>query len=225
MSRRIVCYGDSLTWGLDSFTTVAEDLKNIGANRYGASTRWPRVAASMLGNEFEVLEEGLNGRTTVHHDPLMADYETNGRETLAAIMHSHKPIDCVVLMLGTNDLKCHLGLTPYQVANGAGILVSDLQTMQIWRDQPRIILVAPPLIFDKLEWGFIGARAKSAACPSLYCDQAKARACDFLDASRIIEIPDPTVTGGDGIHLSPQNSIDLGNAVAVELFRVFERQG
>lgn len=224
MPRRIVCYGDSLTWGVDSFTAVAEDARKIGANRFGSSTRWPRVAASVLGNEFEVLEEGLNGRTTIHHDPLMAEYETNGRQTMAAIMHSHKPIDCVVLMLGTNDLKCHLGLTPFQVANGAGILVSDLQAMQIWGDQPNIILVAPPLIFDKLEWGFVGARAKSAACPALYRDQAKARACDYLDASKTIEIPDPTVSGGDGIHLSPQNSIDLGNAIAAEVSRVFERR-
>lgn len=224
MGRRIVCYGDSLTWGLDSFTPVAEDTRKIGANRFDSSRRWPRVAASVLGSDFDVLEEGLNGRTTVHHDPLMAEYETSGREPMATIMHSHKPIDCVVLMLGTNDLKCHLGLTPYQVANGAGILVSGLQAMQIWGDQPRILLVAPPLIFDKLEWGFVGARAKSAACPSLYCDQAKARACDFLDASKIIEIPDPNIHGGDGIHLSPKNSIDLGKAVAVELLRVFERQ-
>ncbi|KAH8059407.1 GDSL-like Lipase/Acylhydrolase [Aureococcus anophagefferens] len=111
--------------------------------------------ATLLGSGYAVVEEGLNGRTTVHPDPLMGDYDANGRATLAAILHSHKPFGVVVLMLGTNDLKTHLALTPEQIAKGASTLVGDVFKMGVTRsaERPKVLLVAPPKVWDKPEWG------------------------------------------------------------------------
>ncbi|KAJ8604451.1 hypothetical protein CTAYLR_000916 [Chrysophaeum taylorii] len=161
----------------------------------------------------EIVEEGLNGRTTIHDDPLMSEYCVNGRTTLAAIAHSHKPLACAVVMLGTNDLKAHLNLNPHQVARGAGVVAGDLLKIA-----PRVLLVAPPVVYEKEDWGFVGAHAKSKALGPLYAEEARALGCDFLDASKVISIPDPEVLlQGDGIHLSPQNARDRGEAIAAKL--------
>ncbi len=58
--KRILCYGDSNTWGYDPLTT----------DRFDANTRWTRVLGKSLGGAYEVIEEGLNGRTTVWDDPI-----------------------------------------------------------------------------------------------------------------------------------------------------------
>ena len=50
-----------------------------------------------------VIEEGLNGRTTVWDDPI--EGYKSGKEYLIPCIETHKPIDIVVLWLGTNDLK------------------------------------------------------------------------------------------------------------------------
>ncbi|KAH8066862.1 GDSL-like Lipase/Acylhydrolase [Aureococcus anophagefferens] len=132
---RVVCYGDSNTWGFDAFSPAA--AREGVLCRFCEGGRWPRVAQKLLGPGYAVVEEGLNGRTTVHPDPLMGDYDANGRATLAAILHSHKPFDVVVLMLGTNDLKTHLALTPEQIAKGASTLVGDVFKMGVTRSAER----------------------------------------------------------------------------------------
>ncbi|KAH8077598.1 GDSL-like Lipase/Acylhydrolase [Aureococcus anophagefferens] len=177
------------------------------------------VAEKLLGPGYAVVEEGLNGRTTVHPDPLMGDYDANGRATLAAILHSHKPFDVVVLMLGTNDLKTHLALTPEQIAKGASTLVGDVFKMGVTRsaERPKVLLVAPPKVWDKPEWGFAGARSRSDACRACYAAEAEAHGCAFLDANDVFAIPDPAKEGGDGIHLSPANAKAPGAAVAAKI--------
>ncbi|KAK7248762.1 GDSL-like lipase/acylhydrolase [Aureococcus anophagefferens] len=214
---RVVCYGDSNTWGFDAFSPAA--AREGVLCRFCEGGRWPRVAEKLLGPGYAVVEEGLNGRTTVHPDPLMGDYDANGRATLAAILHSHKPFDVVVLMLGTNDLKTHLSLTPEQIAKGASTLVGDVFKMGVTRsaERPKVLLVAPPKVWDKPEWGFAGARSRSDACRACYAAEAEAHGCAFLDANDVFAIPDPAKEGGDGIHLSPANAKALGAAVAAKI--------
>lgn len=210
---RVVCYGDSNTWGFDAFS---ENADASVTRRYGEARRWPRIAASALGEGYAVVEEGLNGRTTIVDDPFMVDYDANGRRALPAILHSHKPLDVVVIMLGTNDLKTHLALTPSQIAKGAGALVGDVRRAGLGRTPagPRVLLVAPAVVYDNAPWAFEGARAKSKKCAPLFAAEAAARGAAFLDAGAVCAIPDPATGGGDGIHLSPANCEALGAAVA-----------
>ena len=58
--KRILCFGDSNTWGYDPATQ----------DRFDRATRWPGVLREQLGTGYEVIEEGLNGRTTVWNDPI-----------------------------------------------------------------------------------------------------------------------------------------------------------
>ena len=57
---RIVCYGDSNTWGYCAATGC----------RYDDDQRWVPMLQQLLGERYSVVEEGLSGRTTVFDDPL-----------------------------------------------------------------------------------------------------------------------------------------------------------
>ena len=54
----ILCYGDSNTYGYNP----------VNGLRYPKGVRWTGVLQKMLGEEYEVIEEGCNGRTTVFED-------------------------------------------------------------------------------------------------------------------------------------------------------------
>ena len=96
---QVLCYGDSNTWGYIPVT----------GGRYAPTVRWTGVMAEQLGPQFSAIEEGQSGRTTVWDDPLEGD--KNGLRYLPACLESHMPLDLVILMLGTNDLKARFSLT------------------------------------------------------------------------------------------------------------------
>src|SRR5260221_11679343 len=110
MMRSILCYGDSNTWGA---ATVARP-----DNRYAPNERWPGVLRTALGADWLVIEEGLGGRTTVSDDPVEWNPDKNGARLLPVCLHTHKPLDVVAIMLGTNDLKDRFHKSPWEVAQG-----------------------------------------------------------------------------------------------------------
>ena len=97
----ILCYGDSNTWGYNPSTK----------ERYDRYERWTGILQFTLGDEYHVIEEGLNGRTTVWDEPIEGEYK-NGKTYLVSCLESHKPLDLVIIMLGTNDLKKRFSVTP-----------------------------------------------------------------------------------------------------------------
>ncbi len=93
MTKTVLCYGDSLTWGYNAET--------IG--RHAFEDRWPSVLQKALGDQARIIPEGLNGRTTAFDDYL-ADCDRNGAKVLPTILQTHAPLDLVIIMLGTNDM-------------------------------------------------------------------------------------------------------------------------
>lgn len=114
--RRILCYGDSNTWGYDA---AADD-------RFPEEVRWTGVLQQLLGEGFRVIEEGQPGRTTVWDDPI--EEHRNGKTALYSVLESQSPVDLVVLMLGTNDLKPRFSLNAFDIAAGLERLVRIIQT-------------------------------------------------------------------------------------------------
>src|SRR5690606_5752286 len=96
--------------------------------RYPRDRRWGGVLEKNLGAGWQVIEEGLSGRTTVHDDPIEGAHK-NGRTYLRPCLQSHAPIDLVVIMLGTNDLKVRFHKPPSEVAMGIGCLVYDIREL------------------------------------------------------------------------------------------------
>ena len=208
----IVCYGDSNTHGFDPDTM----------GRFPRDVRWPGVLAATLGAEAHVVEEGLNGRTTIWDDPFMDG--RNGRSYLLPCLRSHAPIDVVVLMLGTNDLKAHLGRAAYEIAAGAGTLVDIITTSGTGPGggQPQVLLVAPPRVGEVTAaselWGYGGALEKGTDLPRLYRAMAGMKGASFLDAAAIVGA-DPA----DGVHLSAADHAVLGRAIAAAVHDLLGR--
>lgn len=199
----IVCYGDSNTHGADPVTLT----------RFPRHVRWPGVLAADLVGVAEVIEEGLNGRTTLWNDPFMAG--RNGKPYLLPCLRSHEPVDVLVLMLGTNDLKTIFGRQAHEIAAGLAALVEAAQVSGTGPDgsAPRVVVVAPPGLGPVTErsevWGFGAARETSQQLPRLYRAVAELRGVAFLDASALVE-GDPA----DGVHLNADAHGILGRAVA-----------
>lgn len=207
----ILCFGDSNTWGWDP----------ARMERFDPGTRWTGVLAVALGGGFRVVEEGLNGRTTVFEDPL--EPHRNGRTALPISLMSHKPIDTVVIMLGTNDLKTRFSASAYEIAEGAGRLVEMVQESDAGPGgtAPRVLLVAPPPVGDvsafgggdpgyagnELAWN--GAVEKSRLFARQYARVAGARGCAFFNAADVV-----TTSPLDGIHWEADAHRAFGAALA-----------
>ncbi|MBV7435033.1 SGNH/GDSL hydrolase family protein [Cardiobacteriaceae bacterium TAE3-ERU3] len=207
----ILCYGDSNTHGM---TPIADALAPV-RGRYGRDVRWPGVVQKLLDDAVAIIEEGLPGRTTCVDDPIKGAPK-NGLTYLRPCLDSHFPIDIIVLMLGTNDLKAHFARSPEDITAGIETLLDGITEAQIGRDgkQPKILLVAPPPILEigAEESAFKGGAEKSRHLAALYAAIAERRGLAFFDAGSVIEVS--TV---DGIHFEPEAHQRLGEALVQQL--------
>jgi lysophospholipase L1-like esterase len=202
--KTILCYGDSNTWGYDPET----------GERFPPDVRWTGVLASELGDGYSVIEEGLNGRTTVRDDPI--EEHKNGREYLRPCLASHQPLDLVVIALGVNDLKTRFSASASDVAEGASALVEIAQRSDAGPNgrTPEVLLVTPPAVgtLTELAEMFEDAWSKSRNFPTHYRRVAEKTGCAFLDASDIVVSSDL-----DGIHLERTEHAKLGAAIAAKV--------
>lgn len=201
--KSVLCYGDSLTWGYDP--------ENIGRHAY--EDRWPSVLQGALGAGVSVIAEGLNGRTTAYDDHL-ADCERNGSKLLPSVLETHKPLDLVILMLGTNDMKQGIAGTAIAASKGIGRLIRQIR-LHDWGfefDGPDVLLVSPPPVCETANVAFAAmfrdALDESAMLASLYRDLADENGCGFFDAGLVAE-----TTPLDGIHLDAANTRAIGRGL------------
>ncbi len=213
--KRVMCFGDSNTWG---FVPVATPP----STRYPRELRWPQVMGAALGAGVTVIEEALNARTTDLADPsnpLLGGAGLDGAAYLPAALASHLPLDALVIMLGTNDLKAQFARPPERIAAGAKRLLDIARTLDggigtTYRN-PAVLLVCPPPLgtfspyFVEM---FAGGETKSRALPAAYEAVARAAGAAFLDAGTVI-----ATDGVDGVHFSADMQRRLGLAVAEAL--------
>ncbi len=222
--KRILVFGDSNSWGF--VPCAASEL----TTRYDSSARWPGVVAARLGSTVEVVEEALSGRTT-DLDDFQIDLPSahlrgatfNGAKLLPAILASHLPLDLVIIMLGTNDLKTRFNRSAHKVALAALGLVRLIEECEggvatIYR-APKVLLIAPPPLgtgfHDPEEWA--GSHQKSLELGSVFRDAAAVANLPFLDAGKVI-----ATDGIDGVHFSAESHLKLGEAVAKKVLLLFQ---
>ncbi|UES41765.1 SGNH/GDSL hydrolase family protein [Roseibium aggregatum] len=206
--RTILCYGDSNTHGQIPGGTPLD--------RYTLLQRWPGVLARELGKGWHIIEEGLSGRTTVHDDPIEGALK-NGRTYLRPCLMSHAPLDLVIIMLGTNDLKARFGQPASEVAMGIGCLIHDIKELSPGPDGtvPEIMVVSPPPMLDDIkEWEniFKAAQQKSHELALQFEIMSDSLEVHFFDAGSVSTC-DPL----DGFHINAQAHKNLGVALAREV--------
>src|SRR5688572_4779900 len=212
-AKRILVFGDSNTWG---WVPVE---RGYPTTRRAKDQRWPGVAQAELGSGYEIVEEGLSGRTTNLADPTVPELSgagLSGGAYLPAAVASHLPLDLVVIMLGTNDLQARFDRTPDQVAEGLKSLIESVRAMEgaVWTEYAasKVLVVAPPPLVETERFpseSFAGGVGKSQALSARYREIAAAVGAEFLDAGAVTR-----TDGVDGLHLSAHAHRELGLAVA-----------
>lgn len=205
---RILCYGDSNTWGYIS----GSDHK-----RY-MNERWTRILAKKLGDNFEVIEEGLNSRTLLSDDPRPGKEGKNGYNYLLPCLDTHDPIDLVVIMLGTNELKKAYNKTAEEIGEMfEKYFVKTIleRKSQFTGKYPKLLVVAPPLADDDGSGKYEGAYEKSLKLNDLYEEIARRNGCYFVDNGGL-------ETGVDKIHLTAEGHCVLAEKVWEKILEVFE---
>lgn len=205
-TRSVLCFGDSNTYG------AVPSLARGGGHRFAPDRRWPGILRRQLGSGWEVIEEGQPSRTTVRDDPIEGAHK-NGLRALPICLESHMPLNLVILMLGTNDLKHRFAATASDVADSVEILVTAIQRSEAGPAgaPPAIILVAPAPMHevDRLAEMFRGGAATSLQLGTMLRDVAHRCGVQFVDAGEIVES-----SAVDGIHLDSDSHRVLGMELA-----------
>ncbi|GHU63404.1 hydrolase [Clostridia bacterium] len=212
MTKRILCFGDSNTWGA---TPTGQPVYDNYAVRFPSEVRWTGRLQQLLSSDYRIIEEGHNGRTTVFADQLQMD--RNGIEHIDVCLETHEPLDLVVVMLGTNDLKPRTGISAYNSSIGIGMIIKKiLQNPRArYGALPKILIISPIEIAENIEelsfsneFGGRIARTESLKFAALFEEQARYFGCSFLDAAKVAG------PGEDGIHLDEKGHAALADAVA-----------
>ena len=186
--------------------------------------RWTGICQNLLGGDYEILEHGLNGRTTVYDD--CSNPYLNGKSGLGYSLISQKPIDLVVLFLGTNDLKT---TDAHGAANGVDELIAMLMdadamipvSQPIFPKGIKVLLVSPPHIADEIaylrpESALVEKAQETHRFAKLYQNVAEKYGVNFLDAAQYTR---PSLV--DCVHIDIDSHKMLGDAIAVKIREIF----
>lgn len=195
--KTILAFGDSLTWGSCPFT----------AGRHPREDRWPNAMAAGLA-DVEVITEALPGRTTAYYRPGVAEYR--GDLYLPTLLHSHAPLDLVMIMLGTNDIYSNVPM--HQIWWGLRRLVEIVRHHPFGHADhktPQILLIAPPTFSGGKFLGVDDAMAaESRKIGAMVADLAAELDVAYFDAAGVAH-----AEAGDGLHLEAHVSRALGGAL------------
>ena len=215
--KSILCYGDSNTFG----------HRPTDGQRYPYGVRWTSLLAENLGKDFQVIEAGLNSRTTVIDDEV--EKYRNGLKYIEVVVEMNWPLDLVILMLGTNDMKVRYQAQAVDIAEGARSIVREIRRLhqEIRPDwMPQILLVSPLLVGEKIRdglsdcsEGFGGERAYwlSRELAPLYQQVAREEGCHFLDAGSVA-----SAGTADALHLEEEGHRDLAAAMEAKVREIFQ---
>ena len=223
--KRILCFGDSNTWGYQPVTGL----------RYEEDVRWTGVLQTLLGDEYRIVEAGINGRTSIFDDP----YEPykNGADAMGYALMQATPLDLVIIMLGSNDLNF---TDAKGAAKGVAHLVDIVHnslgrinktrmvtgTVQPWAGKvtTKVLLMSPILVHPKLlevnpESSIQQGYEKSLEFAKYYQRVAEATGSWYLNAA---EVAQPSEK--DGLHMEPEGHKMLAQAVAAKVLEIFQNE-
>jgi lysophospholipase L1-like esterase len=208
----ILCYGDSNTWGYVPGT----------GERYAPEVRWPGVLQAELGARYRVIEEGLNGRTSVWDDPLLPG--RHGAQYLVPCLESHRPLDFVIVSLGINDLKKRYSASAQDIARGVGVLLAIVKRSGAGPGGacPAILVLAAPPLGPLVAYAeaFEGSAERSARVAPILKQVADEAGCQFLNTADHL-----AASAVDGLHFEAEGHAALGRAVARRIEQMAAHKG
>ena len=213
--KNILCFGDSNTWGYDPETQT----------RFSKNIRWTGVLQQLLGTNFNVIEEGLNGRTTnvnekEEHDLGYSRAYRSAMDLLSILIETNSPLDLIVVMLGTNDLKTNFNQSADMIAKNMRLVCESIISNDYFQNKS-IILVAPTHINENspnLLDSFVGTTSASKSFSNSYKKISDDLGLFFLDASESV------ITNEiDGLHWDANQHNDFAKVVCQKIKSVFNK--
>ncbi len=211
MIRSVLCIGDSNTYGVDPET----------GERFSRSERWTGILQSELWPKYYIIEEGYNSRTTSFSDD--SDEFRSAIRMIPFIMKTHSPVDLVVIMLGTNDLKTHYSVSARVSAYAMKKLVETIRKWCISENKkiPKILIVSPIMIGDGIEntmyWeNDLTSVQEAAKLPAEYHRVADILDCSFFDASSV------ACAGKDCLHMTLESHRNFAKAIRKKIVQMLD---
>ncbi|MDD2217391.1 MAG: GDSL-type esterase/lipase family protein [Eubacteriales bacterium] len=211
MKKRIVCYGDSNTWGWIP----------MSGERYDETIRWPARLREILGDDYEIEEEGLPGRTTMFEDPICP--HCDGYAYMPGCLLTNAPIDLLVFMLGTNDFQMHFSSSPEVTARTIRFMLESVRNMPITRDGAKLpILLLCPASISEHRFGYQPSDLvsqknidDSKALAANLAEMAQLLECEYLDLNEHVKVSER-----DGIHFEPDAHVKISAIVAERIKKI-----
>ena len=211
--KQIVFYGDSNTWGHNPET---------GGGRYPFDVRFTGLLTARM-TDCHICEEGVCGRTAVAEDAL--NEFRSGQRYLPCILNTHSPIDLLVIMLGTNDLKPKFALRAGEIGYGVEELLRIVRSPLVWHGEPvREVLIVSPIEVGahvtttdmRFEFDETAA-AKSKEMSGVLADVAARWGCHFLDAAKVAQ-----PSAADAIHLDAAGHRAMADALEQKIREILK---
>lgn len=198
MCRRLLCYGDSNTYGYDP--------RSYLGGRYSESVRW---TALLRGYGWEVINGGENGRSIPH----------SGREIDMAMQSlCREEADILTVMLGSNDLLQMPSPSAKECAERMERFLAALLHVDGWEKPCKILLIAPlPMALGAWvqDEATIAASHRLAEC---YGDTARRLGIGFADAG----IWKVGLTF-DGVHFSEAGHLAFAAGIHQAMSQIFPK--
>lgn len=212
MKKRILCYGDSNTWG---------NIPGGGeCARYAEDIRWTGVLQQLLGNKYQIIEEGYNGRTTVFDD--IIEHRLSGLTYFLPCIAAQSPLDLIIIMLGTNDLKRKFAVSAKSCTFGLKQYLDALGSVPMAGQKPQVLIVSPLIIEQdyKKDPIFLEMYGDHAHEQSLeFSAEYKAFAIEnhlaFFDAAQYAK-----ASSVDGIHMTPEGHAAFARAISGKILSI-----
>ena len=210
--KNILCFGDSNTWGYDPATQT----------RFSKDIRWTGVLQQLLGSNYNVIEEGLNGRTTnvnEKQDHGLGYFRPfrSAMDLLSVLIETNSPLDLIIVMLGTNDLKTNFNQSSDMIANNMRLVCESIIDNDYFQSKS-IVLVSPTHINEEspnLLDSFVGTTKVSQSFSNSYKNISDDLDLFFLDASESVK-----TNKIDGLHWDAMQHSDFANALFNKIKKV-----
>lgn len=199
--KTVLIYGDSNTHGTGPAAHAQDSW------RHDVDDRWVTICANALGPDVRVIDEGMPGRTTCLDDPINGEHY-NGMRVFPAILSSHKPIDLLIIMLGTNDIQHKFGFRAYEVSHALEKYIDVAQTSGAVQD---ILIVSPVPVMETGTYAdsYAGVAVRQLGMADAIAAMAHRSGVGFYDAATVAQ-----ASPIDGVHFDVSNSRTLGVGIA-----------
>ena len=218
--KNILCFGNSNTWG---FVPGAFDPETLYMKRYSILERWPGLLGDILGADYHIIEEGLNGRTTNVEYPDLSG--RSGTSYILPCLYSHSPLDLVILNIGINDIKVIFDRSMMEISEGMAEIIDLIKSTSYGPDMqgpPQILLLSPSALTNEgyvdqnNESAFIGGMEKSLSFNKYYQKIALEKGCHYVNLQSVVNYSEI-----DGLHYDKRGHAVIASVVASKINEIF----